>query len=130
MHLDGLKIGAAGTRRAGRAVDDERTEVVVVLDLGPLAEVGDILQRQRVQLENVTQERHVVVVGLLDVEPEEDAAGEPLLDARSLNRGLHGPGLVDQVPRHGWNDMALAGRSRASDHHATASGARLERLAR
>ena len=51
MHLDEPVLVGRG------AVDDEEHVVVVVVDLRPLAEVLGVLDRERVELEDVAQDR-------------------------------------------------------------------------
>lgn len=47
----------------GRAVEDEEGEVVVAVDLGPLAELLRVLDRQRMEVEDVAQNPEVVASG-------------------------------------------------------------------
>ena len=54
MHLDQPVVVGDG------AVDDEEDEVVVVVDLRALAEVLRVLDRQRVELEDVAEDLEVV----------------------------------------------------------------------
>ena len=57
-------------------------EVAEGVDLGPLAEVVHVLDRQRVEAEDVGEERQVLGGGLVEVEPEELAVREVLVRAR------------------------------------------------
>jgi hypothetical protein len=57
--------------QATGAVDDDRDEVVVVLDLRTLVELLDVLHRERVDLEDLVQQGEHVVVGALQVQPEQ-----------------------------------------------------------
>ena len=92
MHLDQAVVVRRG------AVDDDEDEVVVVVDLRALAEVLGVLDRERVELEDVAEDLEVARVGLVEVEPEEAAVGEQLLDrlaaeldlAAALARGRRG----------------------------------------
>ena len=74
MHLDETVLVRRG------AVDDEEDEVVVLVELGPLAEVLRVLDRERMELEDVSQDLEVVGLGLIKVEPEEAAGREQFLD--------------------------------------------------
>ena len=65
MHLGHWLAQAAG------AVRDDRDEVVVVLDLRPLVELLGVLHRERVNLEDLAQQDEHLVVGALQVQPEE-----------------------------------------------------------
>ena len=65
MHLDEPVVVGRGT------VDDDEDEVVVVVDLRPLAELLGVLDGQRVELEDVAEDLEVLVVRLVEVEPEE-----------------------------------------------------------
>ena len=76
VHLDeAVRVG-----RGRGPVDDEEDEVVVLLQLRPLAELLGVLERERVEAEDVAQELEVVRLGVLEVEPEEISAREPRLD--------------------------------------------------
>jgi hypothetical protein len=60
--------------------------------------LGRVLDRERVELEDVAEEREVVVSCLLEIEPEERAGVEALLDPRRVHLGFDGACLVDQMP--------------------------------
>jgi hypothetical protein len=62
------------------AVDDDEDEVVVLVELCSLLELFGVLDGQRVELEDVAEDRVVVFVWLVEVEPEEPFAGEEFLD--------------------------------------------------
>ena len=57
VHLDESVVVGDG------AVDDDEDEVVVVVELRALAELLGVLDRERVELEDVAQDRVVVLVG-------------------------------------------------------------------
>ena len=70
MHLDQTVLVGCG------AVDDEEDIVAVVVELGSLTEVLRILDRERMELEDISQDLEVVRLGLMKVEPEEAAGRE------------------------------------------------------
>ena len=70
VHLDQAVLVARG------AVDDEEDVVAVFVELGPLAEVLGVLDRERMELEDISQDLEVVGLGLMKVEPEEAAGRE------------------------------------------------------
>ena len=55
VHLDQPVLVGDG------AVDDEEDEVVVVVELRPLAEVLRILERERMELEDIAQDGEVLL---------------------------------------------------------------------
>lgn len=77
------------------AVNDQEHEVVVVVELGALAEVLGVLDRKRVKLEHVAQDGVVLLDGLINVDPEEGAAGEKLLDVFAAELGFLASSVVD-----------------------------------
>src|SRR6185503_3205218 len=81
VHLD--EPVDVGRRR--RPVDDEEDEVIVLLELRALAELLRVLERERMEVENVPQHREVFRLGALEVEPEELAAREPRFDRGSVD---------------------------------------------
>ena len=91
VHLDEPVVVGDG------AVDDEEDEVVVVVDLRALAEVLGVLDRERVELEDVAEDLEVVAVGLVEVEPEELPAREQLLDGLAAEVHLAAALVVDDV---------------------------------
>ena len=70
MHLDQTVLVVCG------AVDDEEDIVAVLVQLRSLAEVLRILDRERMELEHITQHLEVVRLGLMEVEPEKAAGRE------------------------------------------------------
>src|SRR5205814_8603192 len=90
------ETGAAGGV-VGGTEDDEQRVVVEGLELGPLPELARVLQRERVQLEDVAQQREIGLAGVLDVEPEEDPVPQARFDALRVDVGLDGSPGVDQV---------------------------------
>ena len=91
MHLDQPVVVGGG------AVDDDEDEVVVVVDLRPLAEVLRVLDRQRVEPEDVAEDLEVARLRLVEVEPEEAAAREQLLDRLAAELNLAAALLVEDV---------------------------------
>jgi hypothetical protein len=67
VHLGELR------RRARQAVADQVDQVAEVLDLRPLAKLGQVLQGQRVQRQNVAKERHVSRVRPDHIQPHQGA---------------------------------------------------------
>ena len=65
-------------------VDDEEDVVAVGLELRALAEVLRVLDRQWMELERLPEDLEVRIVGLLEVEPEELARAQVLLDRRPV----------------------------------------------
>ena len=74
MHLDEPVLVGVGP------IDDEEDVVVVLVELGSLPEVLGVLECERVELEDVAQDLEVVRIGSVEIEPEELARGEQLLD--------------------------------------------------
>jgi hypothetical protein len=56
------------------AVDDEKDEVVIVVELRSLTEVLGILQGERMELKDITEYREVLLRRLGKVDPKEAAA--------------------------------------------------------
>src|SRR5262249_38714853 len=71
-----------------RAVDDDEDEVVVLVDLGPLAKALRVLDGEWVELEDVAQDLEVARLRLREIEPEELAAGKELLDLAAFEMHL------------------------------------------
>ena len=63
---------------ARRSEDDEEDVAVVVVDLRPLIEPPRVLERERMEAELLAQDLEIAGLRLVDVEPEEVAAGEQL----------------------------------------------------
>src|SRR5271165_2252185 len=84
------------------AKSDDMDEVVVVVDAGPFAETVRRLHRHRMEVERVRQHRRYVVVGPrvveVEVEPEEPASGDRLVDA-ALGR-VSGLAVFGECPLH------------------------------
>ena len=83
------------------AVDDEEDEVVVVVDLRPLAELLGVLDRERVELEDVAQDLEVAGLRFVEVEPEELAAREQPLDRLAAELHPAAARLVDHMAEGG-----------------------------
>jgi hypothetical protein len=66
------------------AVDDDEYEIVVLVELCSLLEFFGVLDGERVELEDVAEDRVVVLVWLVEVEPEEPLASEELLDVLAV----------------------------------------------
>ena len=80
-----------------RSEDDQEDVTVVVVDLGPLAELPGVLERERVEAELLAQDLEVARHGLLDVEPEERVVVEQLADAPPLEMQPVRSAAVDHV---------------------------------
>ena len=91
MHLHEAVVVGVG------AVDDEEDVVAVLVELRALAEVLRVLERERVEAEDVAQDREVLRAGLLEVEPEERAGGVQLLDLGPVEVDLLRASVVDQM---------------------------------
>ena len=89
VHLDEPVVVGSGT------VDDDEDEVVVVVDLRALAEVLGVLDRERVELEDVAEDREVARVGAIEVEPEELPAREQALDRLAIEVDLLAPLVIE-----------------------------------
>jgi hypothetical protein len=63
VHLDDV--------RAVRAVEDEQHVVAVGIELGPLAELAGVLDRERIEAEHVAEGVDLRRARLLEVQPEE-----------------------------------------------------------
>jgi hypothetical protein len=81
-------------------VEDEEVEVLVGLDLRPLAEVLRVLHGERVEAEHVAEDFEILLGGTVEVEPEEVAGLEPRLDLGPLDRDLGVAVSVEEVARH------------------------------
>jgi hypothetical protein len=79
VHLDQAVI----VRRP--PVDDEEDVIIVGLELCALAEILRVLDRQWMELERLPEDLEVRIVGLLEVEPEELAGTQVLLDRRAVD---------------------------------------------
>jgi hypothetical protein len=77
------------------AVNDEEDEVVVIIDLRPLVEVLGVLDRERVEPEDLAQDREIVLVRFVEVEPEEATAREQLDDPLPTEIHLGAAAIVD-----------------------------------
>ena len=111
VHLDepvGVRDGA---------VDDDEDEVVVVVELGTLAELLGVLDRERVELEDLAQDREVVLIGPVDIDPEERAPGEQPLDVLATEAHLLAAAVVNdhaavrrRTPRFGLGVLRASGQ--------------------
>jgi hypothetical protein len=82
VHLDkSVRIGDG-------AVDDQEDEVVVVVELGTLAEVLRILEGERMELKDIAQYGEVLVGWPGQVDPEEAAAREQTLEIATAEMQL------------------------------------------
>ena len=75
------------------AVGDDQREVAEGVDLGPLAEVVRVLHGERVEAEDVGEQRQVLGGGLVEVEPEELVVREVLVQQFAVHA------IVDAVVR-------------------------------
>jgi hypothetical protein len=74
-----------------RPVDDQEDVVVVGLELGALAEALGVLQRQRVEPEQVPQEGELLGGRPVEVQPKEPPLAQAALDLRPVGRDRTGP---------------------------------------
>src|SRR5207237_10352999 len=77
--------------------DDEEREVVVAVDLRPLPELLGVLDGERMEGEDLAEEHEVVGVRAVEVEPEELALGQQLLDRLAVEGELLAALMVDHV---------------------------------
>ena len=70
---------------APRPVEDEEDVIAVVVELGALAEVVGVLQRERVEAEDLAQLCQLIGVGVVEVQPEEVVAPHVVADARLVD---------------------------------------------
>jgi hypothetical protein len=80
-------------------VDHEEDVVAVLVELGPLPELLGVLDRERMELEDVPQDLEVVRVGLVEVEPEETTLREELLDRLATEMRQRGVLADDHMAR-------------------------------
>ena len=74
MHLDQPVVVGAG------AVDDDKNEVVIAVDVRSLVELLRVFERKRMELEDLAQDVEVVSSRVAKVEPEEAAVRKQALD--------------------------------------------------
>lgn len=79
------------------AEDDEEDEIVVVLALGALPEVLRVLDRERMEGERLLQKLDVLWAWAVEVEPEELARPEPLLESLALEYEFLRAAWIDEV---------------------------------
>jgi hypothetical protein len=96
-----------GVGRRRGAVDDQEDEVSVLLQLRPLTELLGILERQRVETEDVAQEGEVVLVRAFDVQPEEVSTRDASLDLRPVGLRLLAAVAVEKGRAHGRPEMRM-----------------------
>ena len=109
VHLDKPVLVGRG------AVDDDEDEVVVVVDLRPLAELLGILNRERVELEAVAQDLEVGAVRPVEVQPEEALPRKERVDRLAVEVDLPAAVVVDDVALRGHGKRRGRGR-RVSCH--------------
>ena len=68
MHLDEPVLTGSGP------VDDDEDEVVVAVDFGSLIELFRVLDGERVELEDVAEDREVAFSRVVKIKPEEVSA--------------------------------------------------------
>lgn len=95
MHLDEPIAVRCG------AIDDDKNEVVVVVELGPLVEVLRVLDRERMKLEHIAEDLKVPVGWLIEVEPQKVAARKQLRDRVTIEANLGAALTVDDVTDRG-----------------------------
>ena len=80
------RLGVLGAV-APSAVEDEKDVIVVVVELGALAEMLGVLERERVKAEDLPQLGELVGAGAVEVEPKELIAPRVIPDARLVDAG-------------------------------------------
>jgi hypothetical protein len=103
VHLQQLLVQVAC------AVDDDRDEVVVVLDLRPLVELHGVLDRERVDLEYLAEQGEHLVVDALQVQPEQPVGFQGQLDVGASELVLQAV-REQQVSSHGFHGAKAARR--------------------
>ena len=83
VHL-AQRVGISALMAPG-AIEDEENVVVVVVELGALAEVLDVLERERMKSEDLAQLRKLFVPGRGEIEPEEMVAVEMVANVRFID---------------------------------------------
>jgi hypothetical protein len=101
VHLQQLLVQVAC------AVDDDRDEVVVVLDLRPLVELHGVLDRERVDLEYLAEQGEHLVVDALQVQPEQPVGFQGQLDVGASELVLQAV-REQQVSSHGFHGAKVA----------------------
>src|SRR5207244_1655134 len=91
VHLDQTVVVGSG------AVDDDEDEVVVVVDLRPLVEMLGVLDGKWVEFEDFAKDLEVPRLGLVEVEPEEVATRQQLLDGFAAEMDLRASISADDV---------------------------------
>ena len=95
MHLDKPVV----VRR--RAIDDDEDEVVVLVELRPLAELLRVLDRERMELEDIAKDLKVRLARSIEVEPEKATVREQALDGVDIEADLAAAVIVDDVTDRG-----------------------------
>jgi len=83
VHLDRLDMLVA----PARSVEDDERVLAIVVELRPLAEPARVLQRERMQPEQLPELGDLRVGGALQLEPEVLVALEQRLDLAAIDRG-------------------------------------------
>ena len=89
VHFDEAVVVGDGS------VDHDENEVVIFVELGALRELLRVLDGERMELEDVAENRVVGLVRLIDVDPEEGVAGEELLHVLRLKWHLFAATVVN-----------------------------------
>ena len=95
-----VTIGEARVRVGDGDDGDDGDEVVVLLHLRPLAELGGVLHCEGVNAEHVPQQREAFLTGVGQVHPQQLARVQRFPHAGRLQVGL-GPVGQQHVPVHG-----------------------------
>jgi hypothetical protein len=80
-----------------RAIDNEEDEVVVLVELRPLAELLRVLDRERMKFEDIAKDLKVRLARLIEVEPKEAVIREQLLDGVDIEADLATALIIDDV---------------------------------
>src|SRR5581483_3413399 len=79
------------------AIDNDEDEVVVDIDLRPLIELLGILDRKRMELEDIAKNAEVLSARTVQVEPEEIVALEETLDRFAVEHHLAAAAAVNDL---------------------------------
>jgi hypothetical protein len=71
VDLDGLEQALAGAAPAADRVEDEQDVVPIGVELGALAELDRVLDRDGVEPERLAERLDLVLAGVGEIEPEE-----------------------------------------------------------
>jgi len=85
LRIEAVDLGQVVVR-VPNAVADEVHEVAKILDLRSLAELGQVLRRERVELEDVRQHFHVALIRAQQIKPQQCSLTQRSADRSRLSR--------------------------------------------